>query len=78
MKTKLVRIGNSQGIRIPKPLIEQTGLGTEVDLCVVNGSIVISPARRPRAGWEASFKEMSRCGDDALLDPQIVSSSSWD
>jgi antitoxin MazE len=78
MKTKLVRIGNSQGVRIPKPLIEEAGLEEVVDLCVVNESIVIRPAKRPRAGWEASFEEMAHRDDDALLDPEVVSSSSWD
>ncbi len=46
MKTELVRIGNSRGIRIPKPLIEQCGLGNNVELRVENDSLVISPC-----GW---------------------------
>jgi antitoxin MazE len=55
VKTELVRIGNSRGIRIPKPLIEQCGLGDEVELRVENQSIIISPERSPRAGWEEKF-----------------------
>ncbi len=56
MKTELVRIGNSRGIRIPKPLIEQCGLGNNVELRVENDSLVISPERRPRQGWEEAFR----------------------
>lgn len=55
MKTELVRIGNSRGVRIPKPLIEQCGFGDEVDLRLENECIVISPGRLPRAGWEEQF-----------------------
>ncbi len=59
MKTELVRIGNSRGIRIPKPLIEQCGLGNNVELRVENDSLVISPERRPRQGWEEAFRMSS-------------------
>ena len=50
MKTDLIRIGNSRGLRIPKPLIEQLGLGDKVELRVENDRLVISPERRPRDG----------------------------
>ncbi len=57
MKTELVRIGNSRGIRIPKPLIEQCGLGNNVELRVENDSLVISPERRPRQGNDERLLE---------------------
>lgn len=78
MKTRIVRIGNSQGIRIPKPLLEQTGLRGEVEIIAQDDSLIIRPARRPRAGWAAAFQEMARRGDDALLDDVAPSLSSWD
>ena len=78
MKTRVVRIGNSRGIRIPKPLLQQVGLTGEVDIRAENGSLVIRPARAPRAGWAAAFEEMARRGDDALLDPGAPGLSSWD
>ena len=68
MKARIVRIGNSRGIRIPKPLIEQTGLGEHVEIAVQGSSLVISPARSPRAGWSDAFAEMAARGDDALID----------
>jgi antitoxin MazE len=70
MKTRIVRVGNSQGVRIPKWLLEQTGLRGEVEISAEGDSLVIRPAHRPRAGWAAAFQEMARRGDDALLDEQ--------
>ena len=78
MKTRIVRIGNSQGIRIPKALLEETGLHGEVEISAEDDSLVIRPAKRPRAGWAAAFQEMARRGDDALLDDAAPSLSGWD
>ena len=78
MKTRIVRIGNWQGIRIPKPLLEQTGLCGEVEMIARDDSLIIRPARRPREGWTAAFQEMARRGDDALLDNAMPSLSNWD
>jgi antitoxin MazE len=77
MKTRIVSIGNSKGIRIPKPLLEQTGLQGEVDIRANGNALVIRPARKARAGWDAQFREMARRGDDRLLD-DVVSLSKWD
>jgi antitoxin MazE len=68
MKIKVVRIGNSRGIRIPKPLIQQTGMGDEVEIEVVDNRLIISATGAPRANWEKSFKAMAEAGDDQLLD----------
>jgi antitoxin MazE len=78
MKTRIVRIGNSQGVRIPKPLLEQTGLNGEVEINAEDGSLVIRPIRKPRDGWASAFQEMARHGDDALLDEVTPTLSSWD
>ncbi|HTR68257.1 MAG TPA: AbrB/MazE/SpoVT family DNA-binding domain-containing protein [Terriglobales bacterium] len=67
MKIDLVRIGNSRGIRIPKPLIEQCGLGDEVELRVENKCLVISPQRLPRAGWEEGFRAAGASVEDERL-----------
>jgi antitoxin MazE len=68
MKTRIVRIGNSKGVRIPKALLEQTGLHGEVEIRARGDSLIIKPAAKPRAGWAESFREMAERGDDALLD----------
>ncbi len=69
MKAHLVRIGNSRGVRLPKPLIEQAGLGDVVELVVNEGQIVISRASSRRAGWAEAAAQMVARGDDQLLDP---------
>lgn len=77
MKARIVPIGNSQGIRIPKPLLEQTGMSGEVEISAERDSLVIRPARKPRANWAAAFRKMADRGDDALLD-ETPSLSRWD
>lgn len=77
MKTTLVPIGNSRGVRIPKPFIEQCGLGEEVEMDVADGMILIHSPRRPRSGWAAEFERMAKQGDDKLLDP-VPLPTQWD
>jgi antitoxin MazE len=67
VKTELVRIGNSRGIRIPKPLIEQCGLGETVELRVTNEGLIISPGRRPRQEWDNAFRAASDAANDELM-----------
>jgi antitoxin MazE len=72
MKTKIVRIGNSRGVRIPKPLLEQAGLEHEVILRVVEDGIVIESAKEPRAGWAEAARSLSDRGEDRLLDEVVL------
>lgn len=67
-KTRIVRIGNSRGIRLPKLLLEQADLPDEVELRAEPGRIVVSAATRPRAGWAAKARTMHDRRDDVLLD----------
>jgi antitoxin MazE len=78
MKARIVKIGNSRGIRIPKPLIQQTGLAGEVELVVEENRLVISPLQRPRSGWAEAFKAMAAAGDDALLDTETAPPTRWE
>ena len=78
MKARIVRIGNSQGVRISKPLLDQTGLSGEVEISAVDDTLIIRPAARPRTVWDAAFREMARRGDDGSLDDSAPSLSSWD
>jgi antitoxin MazE len=55
MRAQLTRIGNSRGIRIPKPLIEQCGLEDDVELRVTAQGLVIAPHRKARRGWKQAF-----------------------
>jgi antitoxin MazE len=70
LRTKLIKIGNSQGIRLPKTLLEQSGILGEVEIELQAEGIMIRPiAPLPaRSGWEKAFAEMNAQGDDRLLD----------
>jgi antitoxin MazE len=67
MKTELVRIGNSRGIRIPKPLIEQCGLGNSVELRIEDDKLVIAADRGVRQGWDEAFRAARSSKPDTLL-----------
>ena len=68
VKARVVRIGNSRGIRIPKVWLEHLRLGEEVELSVEKNALTIRPARRAREGWADAFRQMAAKGDDRLLD----------
>ena len=78
MKANIVRIGNSQGIRIPKVVLEQTRLSGEVELEVRDRQIVIRPVEKPRQSWAQRFRAMAERGDDKLLDAGALGQTSWD
>jgi antitoxin MazE len=68
MKTRIVRIGNSQGIRIPKSLMEAAGLLSEVNLTTRPGVLMIRPTLTPRVGWAEAFQAMAEHENDKLID----------
>jgi antitoxin MazE len=74
--TRIVTIGNSRGIRIPKPLLEQAQLEEEVEIAVGRNELVIRSASHPRQGWDAQFRGMAEQGDDRLLDAPLP--TTWD
>ena len=78
MKTRIVKIGNSRGIRIPKPILEQMAFDDDVELEVVDDQLIIRAAREPRSGWGSAFKAMARSGDDELLDGDEPVPTDWD
>jgi antitoxin MazE len=70
-KTRIIRIGNSRGIRVPKLLLDQAELSEEVELRAEPGRLVVSAASRPRAGWAAKARSMHQREDDVLLDDPV-------
>jgi antitoxin MazE len=78
MKVSIIRIGNSQGIRIPKVVLEQTHLKGEVELEVRDKQLLIRAVRKPRQDWGRKFRLMAEKGDDRLLDRDVVGQTSWD
>ena len=76
MRTRIVKIGNSQGIRIPKLLLEQSGLHAEVEIEVQGDHLTIRTAPCVRSGWDDAFSVMANQQDDGLLDD--VNTTDWD
>lgn len=69
MRSRIVQIGNSQGVRIPRPLLEQAGLEGEVELHAEDGRIVIASPRRARAGWAEAARRLRETDDERIEPP---------
>jgi antitoxin MazE len=81
LRTRIVRIGNSRGIRVPKALLEQAQLSEEVELRAEPGRLVLESLHRPRQGWEEAARRMRSSGDDRLLDeptPTRFEAEEWE
>ena len=72
IRSKIVEIGNSRGIRIPRVLLEQAGLTGEVEMTVEDDKLIIHSVHSPRQGWEHQFAAMAENGDDRLLDEDVL------
>jgi len=70
MHVNLRRVGNSQGVVIPKPVLTQLGLSTDdgVEMTIEDDALVLRrPAKHVRAGWAEAAREIAEAGDDALV-----------
>ncbi|MEX1113337.1 MAG: AbrB/MazE/SpoVT family DNA-binding domain-containing protein, partial [Patescibacteria group bacterium] len=57
--TKIVRIGNSRGVRLPKTVLDQNNLSDQVSIEVQDGAVILRRENERRAGWDAQFREMA-------------------
>jgi antitoxin MazE len=79
MRTTIRRLGNSQGILIPKPLLQQVGLEDCAELLVEGDALVLRrPRSTPRAGWAEASKELAASGEDALVLPEFANEADKD
>lgn len=79
MKVAIRRLGNSQGVIIPKPVLAQVGLVAEAEMRVEKGAIVLEkPAAAPRAGWAEASERLAAEGDDALVWPELANEADKD
>lgn len=82
MRSKLIAIGRSKGIRLPKAVLEAVGLKDAVDLTVEDGRLVITPAgrrRQPREGWDAAFRaDFEKNGLPELDSDWLDMPNEWD
>ena len=78
MRARVIKIGNSKGVRIPKPILAQTGIKDDVEIEIDKNQIIIRPVQNVREGWDASFTTMAEKGDDELLIKDEETAHSWD
>ena len=78
MRTRIIKIGNSQGVRIPKLFLEQSRLLEEIEMEAQADQIILRAIARPRQGWEEAFRAMAQQGDDQMLDGDLIGQSQWD
>ena len=82
--TSLIRIGNSQGVRIPKAIIEQADLeDKELEFKIIEGGLLIQPIKKPRDGWKEQFdsalsSQVSDSADDEWLDAPLSDDEDWE
>jgi len=76
IRSKVVKIGNSRGIRIPQTVLKQLGLKDDVELKVEGNHLIVEALGHPRKDWEAGFARMAKNGDDLLLEPAFT--TKWD
>jgi antitoxin MazE len=67
-KTKVIQVGNSEGFRVPKNILNELLLakGDHVDMLIEDGKLIITPAKNPREGWSISASRLAENNDDAL------------
>ena len=79
MLTTIRKMGNSQGVLIPKPLLQQVGLSDQAELLVEGEALVIrKPKKHPRSGWDEASKALAESGDDALVWPEFANADDAD
>jgi antitoxin MazE len=82
--TTLIRIGNSQGIRIPKVIIEQAKLeDKDLEFKVIDDGLLIRPVKKHREGWKEQFdktlqsQQLSKA-DQEWLEAPLVDEADWE
>ncbi|MBF2057417.1 MAG: AbrB/MazE/SpoVT family DNA-binding domain-containing protein [Cyanobacterium sp. T60_A2020_053] len=78
VRSHIIKIGNSQGVRLPKKLLENSNIQNEIYISSENGKIIITPILKNRLNWDKAFQEMSENDDDQLLDINQEITSTWD
>ena len=78
MRASIRRMGNSAGIILPKPVLEELGVqaGDDLSLTLEKGRIILMPAMsHPRRGWAEAAEAIAAAGDDALVWPEFANPS---
>ena len=77
MKTPVIKIGNSRGLRLSKEILERYDIKDSVDVILEDGQIVIKPIVEPRSGWEEAFRAAGN-DDEGLLIPDVFDDENFE
>jgi len=69
VRSKIVAVGNSRGVRIPRALLGDARIGDEIELIADGDELLVRRLARPRQGWASEFAAMHDAADDRMLDP---------
>lgn len=78
MKTPIIKIGNSRGLRLSKTILERYNIRDSVELILQEEQIILKPVDEPRKGWETAFRKMRSANDDKLLMDDIFQDEDFD
>ncbi len=78
MEATIIKIGNSRGLRLSKPILEKYKIKDKVSLTLKENEIVLKPIHEPRKNWENAFKEMRLNNDDRLLVNDIFTEETFE
>ncbi len=67
MEATIIKIGNSRGLRLSKPILDKYNIKDKVSLILEEDKIILKPIPEPRKGWEKAFQEMHLNNDDVLI-----------
>jgi antitoxin MazE len=67
MKSNLIKIGNSKGVRITSNIIKECELGNEIEIKVVDKKVIIEAIKEPRSNWNTNFEKMHKNNEDILI-----------
>lgn len=78
MQVKIIKVGNSKGLRLSKTLIDKYDIQEKVELILKDEGILLKPIANPREGWDKQFKQMHQLGDDKLLINDVFEEEEFD
>lgn len=67
MKTSIIQIGNSKGLRLSKTVLKKYNITDAVEMILEEGQIVLKPIHNPRSNWDEAFAKMRENADDRFL-----------
>ena len=78
MEAKIIRIGNSKGLRLSKTILEKYKIEDKVQLILEKDYLILKPIRDPREGWDEAFQKMHERSDDHLLIDDVFEDEHFD